>query len=206
MTAVGVRILHASTDMGEFDVYVNDALCTKGLPFTAITQYMRLPAGDNWIEVYRVGDQSRAIHRRMISVRGNKCYTVCLQPKKIFVVEDSLLPKNRSSGPYLRFIHFLIKGPNMDLVNISGSCFFSNNSYMSVSPYRAVLPQNTNFSLRVSGTRKILFHSPIYRLEPNHAYSVYVMGTSPDFDLHVLIVPDRESHLHIQTKHTGKEG
>lgn len=195
MTAAGVRILHASTDMGEFDVYVNDTLCTKALPFAAITQYIQLPAGDNWVEVFRADDQSKAIHRRMISVRGNKCYTVCLQSKKIFVVEDSLLSQNRSTGPYLRFIHFLMSGPNMDLVNISGSCFFTNNSYMSVSPYRAVTPQTTNFSLRVSGTRKILFHSPIYRLEPNHVYSVYVMGTSPDSDLHVLIVPDRNSDL-----------
>jgi hypothetical protein len=195
VTAAGVRVLHASTDMGEFDVYINDTLCTKALPFTSITQYIALPAGDNWVEVFRMGDQSKAIHRRMISVRGNKCYTVCLQPKKIFVVEDSLLTQNRSAGPYLRFIHFLTSGPNMDLVNISGSCFFSNNSYMSVSPYRAVAPQTTNFSLRVSGTRKILFHSPIYRLELNYVYSVYVIGTSPDSDLHVLIVPDRESHL-----------
>lgn len=195
VTAAGVRILHASTEMGEFDVYVNDTLCTKAFPFTAITQYIKLPAGDNWVEVFPAGDQSKAIHRRMISVRANRCYTVCLQPKKIFVVEDSLFPKNRSAGPYLRFIHFLTRGPNIDLVNISGSCFFSNNSYMSVSPYREVTPQTTNFTLRVSGTRKILFHSPIYRLEPNHVYSVYVMGTSPDSDLHVLIVPDRESAI-----------
>jgi hypothetical protein len=195
VTAAGVRILHASTDMGEFDVYVNDALCTKALPFAAITQYIKLPAGDNWVEVFHANDQSKAVQRRMISVRGDNCYTVCLQSKKIFVVEDSLLPTNRFNRPYLRFIHFLMSGPNMDLVNISGSCIFSNNSYMSVSPYRAVTPQTTNFSLRVSGTRKILFHSPIYHLKPNHVYSVYVMGTSPDSDLHVLIVPDRNSHL-----------
>ncbi|WP_028778625.1 DUF4397 domain-containing protein [Shimazuella kribbensis] len=195
MTAAGIRILHASTELGEFDVYVNDNLCIKTLPFTAITQYIQLPAGDNWVEVFRTGDPSKAIHRRMISVRANRCYTVCLQPKKIFVVEDSHLSQNRSSGPYLRFIHLLQSGPNMDLINLSGSCFFSNNGYMGVSPYRAVSPQTTNFSLRVSGTRKILFHSPIYRLEPSRVYTVYVLGVSPNAVPYVLIVPDRDSHI-----------
>jgi hypothetical protein len=195
VVAAGVRILHASTQMGEFDVYINDNLCTKALPSTAITQYIQLPAGDNWVEVFRMGDQTKAIHRRMISVRENRCYTVCLQPKKIFVVEDGLLKPNNSSGPYLRFIHLLTRGPNMDLVNISGSCFFSNNGYMSVSPYRAIPPQTTNFSLRISGTKNIVFHSPIYRLEPSRVFSVYVMGESPESNLRVLIVRDREGHV-----------
>jgi hypothetical protein len=195
MTAAGIRILHASTEMGEFDVYVNDNLCIKALPFTAITQYIRLPAGDNWVEVFRAGDQTKAIHRRMISIRANRCYTVCLQPKKIFVVEDSHLSHNRSAHPYLRFIHLLPSGPNMDLINISGSCFFSNNGYMGVSPYRSFPPQTTNFSLRVSGTRKILFHSPIYRLAPNQVYTVYVLGDSPNAKPTVMIVPDCESHI-----------
>jgi hypothetical protein len=186
----GVRVIHADDKIGALDVYINDRLCTRALPFAAITQYVQLPDGDNWVEVFQVGDQPKALYRQLISARSRRCYTACLHANKVFLIEDGFVKFDHCT--HLRFIHLLESGPNVDLVDHSGRCFFVNYGYRGVSPYRAVTPQTTNFLLRVSGTRQILYQSPVYTLDSQQVFSIFVLGNAHVSSSKVLMVRDQE--------------
>ncbi|QLG89223.1 DUF4397 domain-containing protein [Chitinibacter bivalviorum] len=76
---IKVRVVHASPDAPAVDVYANDALVMSNVPFPAVGDYLKVPAGDYVFKLRAAGaaaSSAPAFTSGTVSTTAGKIYTV----------------------------------------------------------------------------------------------------------------------------------
>lgn len=195
-----IRVLHASPNAPAVDVYINDKLAVKRLPFKGFSNYLRVPAGKYTIKVFPTGKMDTPVINTSVDIPARTILTAAA----VGLLPDiSLLPipepvfNRRPGKTYVKFAHLSPNAPNVD-VSSGGKKVFNNVGFKKVTEYLEVNPGVYNFDVTISENGKKVLAVPNIRLLPNRIYTIYAVGlagkTPP---LQVIIPLDGNTYLKV---------
>jgi hypothetical protein len=195
-----IRVFHASPNAPAVDIYVNDKLTVKNLPYKNFSNYIRVPSGKYNVKVYPTGRRDTAVINTNVDIPARTILTAAAVGS---LPNLSLLPViepvfNRVPGKtYVRFAHLSPNAPNVDVTS-GGNKVFTNVPFKGVTDYIQVNPGVYNFDVNVSESGDRVLYVPNIRLLPNRIYTIYAVGLAgKNPPLQVLIPLDGNSYLKV---------
>jgi hypothetical protein len=173
-----VRVLHASPDAPNVDIYVNEVRILQNIPYKSLSNYMSLPSGTYQIDIYRTGQMVSAVASKKVTVTSAKLYTVAaigsVNNLRIVAFEDvPFVPRGETK---VRFVHLSPDAPAVDIAIKNGDVVFRNVSFRKATDYLVLTPMAVDFEIRLAGTKEVVLTLHEQRFDPNIPYSIYVVG------------------------------
>ncbi|WP_099189121.1 DUF4397 domain-containing protein [Tepidibacter mesophilus] len=194
-----IRVLHASPDAPPVDIYANNNLIAKNIPYKSFTPYISVPPGNYVISVFASGTKQNPVLVKNIQIPNDTIATVAATG---YVSDLDLLPILEPIEPIptnktmIRFIHLSPNTPNVDITLPNGAILFEDVEYEEVTEYIPVPPGNYTVEAKVAGTDQTALIVPNINLKPNRFYSIYAVGFLNDKPpLQVLIPLDGNSYI-----------
>ena len=174
-----VRVFHAVPDAPAVDVYANDMLIFKNIPYKAFSQYLKVPCGTYSIKIYPSGQKDKPVLTQVVEVEQQKIITLAAVNR---LSNISLLPIIDSTYPYpqdklvVKFGHLSPDAPNVDITLPDGTVVFGDVAFGEVTPYIMLDPGTYSLQARVAGTDQVVLEVPEVTLLPDREYSIYAVG------------------------------
>jgi hypothetical protein len=173
-----IRFLHASTDAGNIDVYINAIRIFKDLPYKQASRYLSLPQGKYHIDIYPAGNPIASILNKRITVEAGKIYTLAIvgAEKKLRLLSfdaDRDVPKDETK---MRFIHLSPNAPAVDIAVVKGDVVFPRVSYKEATKYLPLTPMTVDLEIRKAGTKQVLLPLNKLTFMANEGYSLVLTG------------------------------
>jgi hypothetical protein len=173
-----VRVVHASPDAGNVDVYVDGNKLLSNFTFGTVTDYVSVPAGSHHIQVTPAGkDVSSAVITQDVSVQGGMAYTVAAigttsSGFSLTAFVDNNMIADGSKAK-VRVYHL---SPDAGPVNVAagGNTLISGLDYKSASDYLTVPAAAYNFTVTATNSNAQVPLSAT--LQSNMVYSVFAVG------------------------------
>jgi len=194
-----IRVLHAVPNAPAVDVYANNNIIAKKIPYKRFTQYIKVKAGDYNIEIYPAGSTTDLILKTDVNIGENSIYTIAatglLPDIGLLTVEDTPLVITPEEV-CIRAIHLSPDAPAVDVTLPDGTIVFEDLTFEEVSDYLCVEPDIFTLELRVAGTDQVVLTVPNINLRPDRFYSIYVVGeVEGPAPLQFLIPLDGNSYI-----------
>lgn len=196
-----IRIFHASPNSEALDVYLDDTLFVRRIPYRSFSPYLKIMPGKHTVKVYKTGTRENPIINTNMDVLAKNILTASVIG---LLPEISLLPiiepiESRIKGKaYIRFTHLSPNTNNLDLTLQNGEKIFNNISYKETTAYTAINPGIHTFNVNLTSTNEKVIYLPNIKLLPNRIYTLYTIGlenkTPP---LQVVIPLDGNTYLKI---------
>lgn len=174
-----VRFFHASPDAPAVDVYANDNVIIKNIPFKELSSYLPVPTGNYNVKIYPTGTKDDAIIDAMVYIPERSVYTIAAVGKmpdiSLYPIQEPISP-NRSGTACMRFIHLSPEASAMDVILPDNSAVFSNVPYKGISTYVCTQPGTYTFIITHSGTSDISATVSDAPLDANTFYTLYLVG------------------------------
>ncbi|MDZ5473115.1 DUF4397 domain-containing protein [Bacillus sp. 31A1R] len=188
-----VRVIHASPDAPNVDVYVNGNRILRDVPYKQVSNYMSLPEGRYQIDIYPAGEMVSTVISRKVNVESGKNYTlVAAGPAnnlRLLTFEDQ--PRVPMGETKVRFIHLSPDAPAVDIAVTKGDVIFPNVSFRQATNYLPLSPMTVDLEARVAGTKNVALPLPGVQLSPNEVYTVLAVGlVSGEPGLEAIIIKD----------------
>jgi hypothetical protein len=190
-----VRVVHASPDAPNVDVWVDGSKVLTDVPYTAVSDYLELPAGDHAIQVVETGTTSPAVIDATLTFEAGKAYTVAATGKlgdstfAPVVLTDDLVTVDGMSK--LRVFHASPAAPaSVDVAVSGGPVLVSGLNYPEATGYLTVDPGTYDLEIRAAGdTAAALTLSAT--LEGGKNYTAIAMDGG-DAGVQVIVAVDAE--------------
>ena len=194
-----VRVAHLSPDAPAVDVWVNGSVVLNDVPYKAVSDYLKLPAGVHVIEVSPAGEKEPIVIDATVTLNANTSYTVAATG---LLSEGDLAPilliDNRSvvmSNSKVRFVHTSPDAPAVDVALAGGSVLFKEAAFREASDYLELPADTYDLEVRVAGTLDVALDLPGVTLEGGTNYTVFAIGTLEEGTLEALPVIDASTPL-----------
>lgn len=190
-----IRVLHASPDAPNVDVYANDDLIAAELAFGESTDYIAAAPGDYIITVYAAGTQENPVLSNTLTLEENANATVAaigtLDDLQLLAIPDSDLVMEAGT-PMVRFVHLSPNAPAVDVTLPTGRLLFSDVAFTQRTPYIPAPPRTYTLQVRVAGSPDVVLTVPDVTFEPSMMYTIYAIGLAGDEpELQALLLTDR---------------
>lgn len=189
-----LRVLHAVPDAPNVDVYANEKLIIRNLPYGQYTKYMPMSEGTYKICLYATGTKDTPFCANMLTINNTDIFTVAatgtLSNIGFLAIHDANVPTSPSKA-MIRFGHLSPNAPAVDITLPDGTILFSNVSFKNLTSYIPVPASNYTLQVRLADTPTVVLTVPNINLYPNQFYTVYaigLVGKSPE--LEALLVLD----------------
>ncbi|MFC4776850.1 DUF4397 domain-containing protein [Paenibacillus sp. GCM10023252] len=175
-----VRIVHASPDAPNVDVYVNGDAVLKDVPYKAASDYLSLAPGSYDVKVFAAGKNGEGdpVLSATLPVEAGKKVTVAAVNKvaaiELLVLNDDLSASEGKSK--IRFVHASPDAPNVDLALKGGDVLVPNAAFKSASAYLEVDPAKYDLEARPAGTADVALAIPGVELKPGTVYTAFAVG------------------------------
>ncbi len=194
-----IRLLHASPDIPEVDIYLDDIQVDTNLKYKNFTPYLGVHPGLYSISVFPTGQSTNPALKDSIEVVPDVIYTAAAVGKepdiRLYVVPDPRVTPlmNRTR---VRFVHLSPTTPPVDISLHEGTELFSEVGYMDITGYKTLTPGRYTLDIRSSGTDEVVLAVPNVTLRPGRNLSVYAVGMAGrGHPLQVLIPLDGSTYL-----------
>lgn len=172
-----LRVVHASPDAPNVDVYVDGALAFENLPFNSATAYATLLPGDYRIQVAPTGTQTYVIDVNLV-LDNNKDYTVAaINPvaniDAIVYEDDNSL---NVDDALVRFVHLSPDAPAVDVRVAGGPVIFGSITYTNLGGYQSINPGVYDLEVVVSSSQQVVLELPNVQLDRGTVYSIFATG------------------------------
>ncbi len=180
-----VRVLHASPDAPAVDVYLDDDIvdALTNVPFGAISDYLKVPAGAHNIKVYATGTTSAPVIDADVTLGAGKAYTVAatgaVADIKAQVLQDD--PKPATSTAKVRVVHFSADAPAVDIAPAGSAvdeAVVKNLAYPDATGYLSLPGGTYDLEVRLAGETTVALALPNVKVENGRAYSVFAVGSA----------------------------
>lgn len=194
----GVRIIHASPDTPNVDVYVDqtpgvDTPAVPNLAFTQGTDYIALPSGDYDVQVAAAGTTTVPLQVNPFTVDDTQDVTVVagdflsnIQP---FVFTDDRTSDAKNAR--VRFIHM---APDVDTVDVavSGSIdpLFDAVSFGNSGGYLTLPAGTFDLDVRFDADDSVALPVPGVTLQAGLVYTIFAMGSLQTSDVQPVVFVD----------------
>jgi len=172
-----VRVVHASPDAPNVDVWVDGETVLTDVPFTAVSDYLTLPAGDYEIAVSATGDTTPVIGPLTLTFEGGTSYTVAAYglladlDATVFT-DDTTIADGQAK---LRAIHLSPSAPaSVDIAVQEGDVVVPGLAYPEASGYLTLDAGDYPLEIRAAGDTAAALQFDV-TLEANTIYTAFAM-------------------------------
>ncbi|ABZ84628.1 conserved hypothetical protein [Heliomicrobium modesticaldum Ice1] len=174
-----LRVLHAAPNAPPVDIYANNVLIIRRLPYSRFTQYFPVLPGRYRIEVFPTGTRTTPVIVAVVDIPDRAIITAAavgvLPNLSLLPIADPRLPR-RPDTVYIRFAHLSPDAPAVDVTLPNGTVLFRNVSFRQVTDYIPVPPGTYTLQVRPAGSTQVVLTVPNVRLLPNRFLTVYAVG------------------------------
>lgn len=151
-----VRVIHASPDAPNVDVWLDGERVLTDVPFTAVSDYLTVPAGDHNVQVTATGGTDPVIDADL-TLEADTVYTVAatgmLADIAPVVLVDDGTPADGQSR--LRVFHASPSAPaSVDVAVADGPVLVEGLAYPEASGYLSVDPGTYRLEIRAAGAEE----------------------------------------------------
>ena len=187
-----VRVLHASPDAPNVDVWVDDAPALTDVPFKTLSDYLALPAGEHQVKVTPAGDADTAVIDAAVTVEAGQRYTIAainvLASIEAKVLVDDANPT--ADGAKVRIVHFSPDAGAVDVAPDGAAALVEGLEFPNDTGYVDLAAGAYDLEIRAAGTETVALALPEVTLEAGNAYSVVAVGSAQAGSLDVVIGAD----------------
>jgi hypothetical protein len=194
-----IRLLHAVPDAPAVDIYANDSIIARRLPYQGFTQYLKVRPGLYNIKIFPAGNKTDIVSETDIDIRPTTINTVAatglLNDILLLKIDDPeiAIPPGAAC---IRFGHLSQEAPAVDITLPDGRIVFEDVSFEEVTDYICINPGTYVLQARVAGTNNVVLTVPNIKLTPDRFYSIYAVGlVEGEPSLQVLIPLDGNSYI-----------
>lgn len=174
-----VRVAHFSPDAPNVDVRVDGSLALDDVPYTAVSDYLEVPAGSRRFTVTPAGQATPVVIDATVPLTSGAAYTVAasgLLAGIAPVLIDNDDRATASSGAKVRFVHLSPDAPSVDIAVTGGAVVFPDVAFREFTDY-VTLPAGTyNLEVRVAGTANVALAVPGVTVANGQNYTVFARG------------------------------
>ncbi|MCD8509353.1 MAG: DUF4397 domain-containing protein [Bacillus sp. (in: Bacteria)] len=189
-----VRIIHASPDAPNLDIYFKKENLFSEIPFKHLSEYVSLPEGSYKIQVYPEGanpKKEKPIIKEKVDIHAGEPTTLAvIGQDNEFSLIAYLDKVNEEKESEIRLVHL---APDISQITLEGkSVLVENLSYSKASEYVQVEPTKQDIKITNSGQGGTLYEIPNLQLMEGLNYSIFTLGLlngEPGFD--VVITKDQ---------------
>lgn len=173
-----VRVVHASPDAGNVDVYVDGSKLLSNFTFGTVTDYVSVAAASHNIQVTPAGkDVSAAVITQSVSVDAGMAYTVAaIGTTSSGFALTAFVDNNQISDGSMAKVRVYHLSPDAGPVDVSagGQKLISGLTYKNASDYLTVPATSYNFMVIATDSNSQVPLSAT--LSGNMVYSVFAVG------------------------------
>jgi hypothetical protein len=197
-TVAELRVLHGSPDAPPVDIVINGVRVFGNVPFGTATPYLRVPVGENLIQVIPSGgdlETSPVVIEATLPFEGDTRTTViasnALESIEANVVADDTA--TRAKRAKIRIGHLSADAPNVDIATDGSkpkAALLKNVAYKDVSDYLVLKAGEYDLDVRKPGKKGVIADLPALALERGTNYSAYAIGSPADGTFQVVLLVD----------------
>jgi hypothetical protein len=193
-----VRVLHASPDAPEVDVYLDGAAVgdpLAALAFGAISPYVPVPAGPHAITVCATADATVCpIDVPELTLEADTSYTIAAT-NALASIETQVLTDTTAGDPasaLVRVIHFAADAPAVDVLTQDGATtVVSALAYPAATEYLALPPGAYDLTVCATDDTTVCpIDPPSLDLAAGTVSSVFAIGSLADGTITVIVASD----------------
>lgn len=173
-----IRILHASLDTGNIDVYMNDQQVITDLAFMERSDYFSLPQGTNQLDIFPAGNKTETVLSKQITVVPGTFFTLAVNGKaeSVNLLAVTNFPGVPPGESKVRFLHLAEDFPPFDIAVKERDVVFPKVSYQQVTEYLGLTPMTVDLEARSAGTKKVIMLMPNLHFKENGTYTVVLVN------------------------------
>lgn len=189
-----VRILHASPDIGNIDIYINNNRIFKNVSFMTTTDFIDLVAGDHLFEVFQSGKTNKPLLSKNMIVHHEEVtnFAAFSSVKELELFAFPHQPEVPSGESKIRFLHLATNTPLIDIAVKGRDVVFPNLSYEQITEYLGITPMTVDLEARIAGCKDVILPLPKLKFAANYAYTIAIVGSPHPLPLEVIILIDRD--------------
>lgn len=173
------RIMHASPNAPDVDVYANGTMVAKNLRYKDFSSYWSAIPGNYLIEVYPTGEKTKPILSLNIPIPQGTIFNIAVigtAPNvSLYPIPEPASGQN-FGRPCIRFINLSPNSPAIDIITPDGKNIFSNVEYKYITDYACIPAGVYTFEVRPKGSQDAAFTLSGVKLDANNYYSIYALG------------------------------
>ena len=194
----GVRIIHASPDTPNVDVYVNqtplvDTPAVPNLAFTQGTDYIALPTGDYDVQVAAAGTDTVPLQVNPFSVDDTQDVTV-VAGNFFSSIEPFVFTDDRTSDANNARVRFIHMAPDVDTVDVAvaGDALplFNAVSFGQSGGYLTLPAGTIDHDVRFDADDSVALPVPGVTLRAGLVYTIFAMGSLQTNDVQPVVFVD----------------
>ncbi|MGL5417219.1 MAG: DUF4397 domain-containing protein [Clostridium sp.] len=174
-----IRILHASPDMGEINIFANGKLLISHLKFSMATNYLTLQPGSYNIEIFKVSNNNKPIFSYKLEAIPTMMKTLCITSQNGSIHLADLKDNFKSISSDTSNLRFINLSPNSHLLNLSlwqNKTLFKNVEFLENTSYYPLTPKTYTFFLSSTSFNGLKKRIPKISLYKNENYTLYIIG------------------------------
>lgn len=177
-----LRVLHASPDAPNVDVYLDGAKAIPNLAFGSITDYVTVPSGSHSVKVFPTsanGTGTPVIDVPSLTLDAGKTYTVAASGKldsitPVVLTDDNTAPA--AGKAHVRFVHLSPDAPNVDIYAAGAGVVVPNLAFKAASSYLPLAAASYDLEVRGAGSTTAVLSLPGTKLEAGKVYTAFAIG------------------------------
>lgn len=177
-----VRVVHASPDAPNVDVYVDDTKALTNVPYKAESGYLPLPAGAHNFKVYATGANPASddpVIDADATLGAGKDYTVVALGEVANITAGVFEDNNAAPAAgkaHVRVIHAAPGAPSVDVAVAGGPVLFSNLPFGEADGPSPVDAGTYDLEVRAAGTTNVALPISDVALQAGKVYTVLAVG------------------------------
>ncbi len=205
-----VRVIHASPDAPAVDVFVDGKAVLTNVAFTAISDYLMVPAGPHRVAVAPAGQgEGAAVINANPTVEGGKAYTIAAVGQvaniKAQVYNDNLAAPAAGKA-HVRVIHASPDAPAVAVKVAGGPTLIQSLAFPNASDYLPVDAATYNLQVTPAGAEQVVLDLSGTTLNAGTIYDVVALGQLANIQAKVATFTPRASGgQQTQLPNTGIE-
>jgi hypothetical protein len=189
-----LRVVHASPDAPNVDIWVNGAVAVSDLAFNEATDYVALAPGEYQVQVTPAGGApADAVIDASVTLEADTDYTVAavgqladIEP--LVLTDDNAVPA--AGKAHLRVVHASPDAPAVDIAVANGPTLVSNLAFKSAADYLPVDAGVYDLVVRPTGTQTSALDISGFVADAGTTYTVFAVGLAGDGSLSALPLVD----------------
>lgn len=174
-----IRVLHAVPNAPAVDVYANDNIILKNLPYKEVSSYIPVPSGNYNIKVYPTGKRTNPVIDTDVYIPEKSFYTIAaigqLPDISLYPIQEPV-SANKTNMACVRFVHLSPNAPAVDIKLPDDTTVFNNIPFKGIASYTCVPSGTYTFMVTPTGTSNVVLTVPDIKLNSGMFYTIYAVG------------------------------
>ncbi|MFM9105491.1 MAG: DUF4397 domain-containing protein [Chloroflexota bacterium] len=187
-----VRVIHAVSDLGPIDVYIDDALAVVGATFPSVTDPLLIDGGDHRVTVTPSGyGMDQALIDSVIAIEPGTTDEIAVVGTAL-AVGAVLFPMDRGEldedRGRIRIVHASPDAGPLDPIVASGDQLFPTVQFQQATEYAEAPLGPFPLAMLFSESRAVALDLPMLTLDPGSVTDLYIVGRIADGTIQPVIV------------------